>query len=435
MFKATTTVKPVLLNPIVVILFLSPYLFAFLFEHKVTESMEKQYVADSVFNLSAVYQRLITAGPRELRQNYTALVDINPVTDKKYKDATNNMTTPCGNEGEGTRNALAQLLNKIDEEKPAEIVIDKYFPDVCPEKDPGTNNLKDTLQKISKGTPIVIGRRAMTQELLNDKKEYSETIRVLKPSQNLLKFVNTSEPKIVEGIVNLDLDNRKLALKWSVKPDANIETQKIPTLSFAAVKAYYENQSEQSVVKDSGIKKLEDKYPRIKKLLELDKNPYISFIEPEKFELIPAGTLIAPEPLDDFSRLRGKIVIIGESDNEDDKHDSVFGKQIPGFILQANYIEAMLDQRYYESITWLDYAVGFVVFVVVYFSGLNIRSLCKWFENLKLLGYLMLILSVVFLLLYLSVALLGIYINPITISTLAIVIIITHHFFPKSEQH
>lgn len=428
-------IKKKLTNPVVVVLFLAPYLFAFLFEHKVTESMEKQYVADSVFNLSAVYQRLITAGPRELRQNYTALIDINPVTDKKYKDATNNVVAPCGNEGEGTRNALAQLLNKIDEEKPAEIVIDKYFPDVCPEKDPGTNNLKDTLQKISKRTPIVIGRRAMKQDLLNDKTKYSETIRVLQPSQNLLRFIDTSEYKIVEGIVNLDLDNRKLALRWSVRPDKNSQTKEIPTLSFAAVKAYYENQSEPSATINSGIKKIEDKYPKIKKLLTLDKNPYISFIEPSKFELIPAGTLIIPNPSEDFSRLRGKIVIIGESGNEDDRHDGVFGKQIPGFILQANYIEAMLDQRYYKSIAWLDYAVGFLVFVVVCFSGLNICSLCKWRENLKLLGNLICVLGVIFLLLHLSVVWFGIYINPITISVLAIVIIITHHFFPKPQQH
>lgn len=421
-------IKSVLSNPIVIALFLAPYLLAFLFEHKVTESMGKQYVADSVFNLSAIYQKLITAGPRELRQNYTVLVDIDPVTDKKYRDATNNTPSPCGKEDEGSRNALAKLLNKIDEEKPAEIVVDKYFPETCSEKDPGTNTLKNTLQRISKRTPIVIGRRAVIQEQLNDKSGATEKIRMLMPSQNLLKFADTQESKITEGIVNLDPDNRKLALKWSVRPDKDSDSEKtISTLSFAAVKAYYENQSE--------LSKVEAQYPRIKSLLELNKNPYISFIEPEKFELIPAGTLIAPEPSDNFSRLRGKIVIIGESANADDKHDSVFGRQIAGFILQANYIEAMLDQRYFKSVIWLDYALGFLVFVIVYFAGLNISPIRQWRDNLKLLVLLVLILCGIFLLLYLSVVLFGIYINPITISMLAIVIIITHHFFPKPQHH
>ena len=412
-----TDVKSRLIFLKVVFLFLSPYLFTYLVEHNVTDFMNNQGFSGSLFYITKVYQKLITAGPRELRQSYTVLVDINPAKDAGYRQVVaEDIGSPCYEKG--TRNALAQLLDNINEQKPAVIVIDKYFPDSCPHDDSGTKNLKETLQKVSQLTPIVIGRRAVMDEQLNENTGHSEDIKVLKSSQASLTFREAQEPKIFEGVVNIDPDNRKLALKWLVRPDKNSDPEKIATLSFAAVKAYYVTQSELSATKDLGIKKAEDKYPGIKKLFDRDKNPYISFIEPSKFELIPAGNLITPDPAENFSRLRGKIVIIGESGNEDDKHDSVFDRKIPGFILQANYIEAMLDQRYYNSIPWLDYVIGFVVFVAVSYCGKNIQP--AW----KLAAYLSVILGGVFLLLYLLVALLGFYINPITTSTLAIAIII-----------
>ena len=116
-------------------------------------------------------------------------------------------------------------------------------------------------------------------------------------------------------------------------------------------------------------------------------------------------------------------------DNQYDKHDSVFNSKIPGVILQANYIEAMLDQRCYEPIRWLDYVIGFLVFAAVYFCGLTTDSVLKLFVRLSL------ILSGVFLLIYLPVVLFGFYISPITISSLGIAIIITHRFFPNIQAH
>ena len=111
---------------VVLLLFaLVPYLSAYLVEDWVTHSMAIQPVADSIFNLRTVYQWLITAGPRELRPNYTVLIDINPETDAEYKKLAREPGNPCGDKG--TRNALALILKKIDEQNPAEIVIDKFF--------------------------------------------------------------------------------------------------------------------------------------------------------------------------------------------------------------------------------------------------------------------------------------------------------------------
>ena len=401
---------------------LASYLTVYLIEEWVTHSMAIQSVADSVFNLRTIYQKLITAGPRELRPNYTVLVDINPDKDPAYKKVTHDIGDPCGEKG--TRNTLAQLLDKIAEQKPAVIVIDKFFSNICDNNDPGlepkpgTKKLAETLQRISQQTPIIVGRLAHY--------DIEQKIPVLEAVQPLL--TSEDKPGIHDGIVNLDLDNRKMALEWQVKPDESRPSKKMPTLSFAAVKAYYEAESAQPATENPKIKELD-------KLDERGKNPYISFIERSKFDLIPAGALITSGSSDNFSRLRGKIVIIGESDNLYDQHDSVFYSKIPGFILQANYIEAMLDQRCYKSIPQLDYVIGFGMFVAVYLCG-------QMFSELKtlrkLIGYLCAILVFVFLLLYLVVALLGYYINPVTISLLGITIIITHpllHIFQSQNNN
>lgn len=422
------------------LLALAPYLFTYLIEEWVSHSMGSQVVAQSVFNLRTVYQGLITAGPRELRPNYTVLVDINPKTDTIYTNLARDPGNPCGEKG--TRNALARILKEINNQHPAVIVIDKFFSVACEDKDPidtGTKNLKTALETISKETPIVIGRLGPYYTGNSDSGEHGQTTRILEASQPALTFLQSADnsgPRIIEGILNLDLDNRKMALKWSVQHD-NTDNSKnnFDTLSFAAVKAYYETQSAQLTTQNS----------EIEKLLKRNKNPYISFIGREKIDsiIIPAGKLISNDTesaeaktipsgilttSENLYRLRGKIVIIGELDNYYDKHDSVFYRKIPGVILQANYIEAMLDQRCHEPTPWLDYIIGFIVFVVIYYCGLYSET---WSE---LLTCLVGIFIGVFLLIYFLVALSGFYINPITISLLGILIIITHRFFPSHNR-
>lgn len=386
-------------------------LCTFTAELLLTHFINHQNVADSIFNLRTVYQKLITAGPRELRQNYTALVVINPDEDDDYKQAVQDVRNPCGERG--TRIALAKILNKIAKQNPSVIVIDKFFSIACKDDYEGTEQLKNTLKEIGLHTPIVIGMLAPYGT------EHSGPVPVLEKSQLFPTSESDNINNIHQGIVNIDPDNRKLALTWLVKSDENAKAKEIDTLAFAAVKAYYQTQSGPSATE----------YPEVIKLSVLNKNPYISFIDPAKFELkIPAGKLMKSDSSENFPQLRGKIVIIGESGNQYDKHDSVFNSKMDGFILQANYIEAMLDQRYYESIPWLDYVIGFFVFVAVYAAD---KAPCS---TRKLLTHLSIILVGTCLVIYSLVGLVGFYMNPVAISSLILVIVIMHHFFPNHHQ-
>src|SRR5438093_3563593 len=50
-----------------------------------------------------------------------------------------------------------------------------------------------------------------------------------------------------------------------------------------------------------------------------------------------------------------------------DSHYSVIG-YVPGVILHANYIEALLDQRYFKPVRWwMNYGVGFLIYLAFHF--------------------------------------------------------------------
>jgi len=46
-----------------------------------------------------------------------------------------------------------------------------------------------------------------------------------------------------------------------------------------------------------------------------------------------------------------------------DSHFSVVG-EVPGYILQANYVEALLDGRYFRAVAgWVNYVAGFLIYL------------------------------------------------------------------------
>lgn len=60
----------------------------------------------------------------------------------------------------------------------------------------------------------------------------------------------------------------------------------------------------------------------------------------------------------DLERMSGKVVVTGEVDRSD-VHNSVVG-EMAGYLMQANFIEAFLDDRYYRSMPALDFVYGFI---------------------------------------------------------------------------
>jgi CHASE2 domain-containing sensor protein len=386
--------------------FLMPCVGAYVFEQSLEHFLKSETVAKSPFNQNWVYGKLMAAaGIREIKQDKTVIVDLIP--DDDYKKVVKDIGGVCGESG--VRSGMAVLLEKISQHKPSVIVLDHSIKDSCRDEDLGTRRLKAALENVSKQIPVVIGRSAQQPEtLIQSGSNYKGVNPVLAPTEPALDF---GEPlpgiKIIEGLVNVNVENRKFAPCFEVlRTEKSKKIERIPTLAYAAVSVYENNILEPT---------------------HCDDIYNISFIEPSKFDYLSAGKLMLEELPKGSSKLTGKIVIIGKVQGTSDMHAGVYGNN-PGVMYHANYIEAKLDQRTYNSFPWLNYLIGFIFFLAVNYSGYKINSAWK-------LSLVLAVIFVVFiLLLLLPIHLLRVYIDPITVSILAVIITIAHKFFPSSHH-
>src|SRR5579871_5095426 len=349
-------------------------------------------VAQATFTISGLYEKVVAA-PRNPIPHYTAVVEISPETDP----GSIGMLDLCGQ-----RRMMSALVERIAAAHPAAIVIDKYFGEKsCPDRI--NENLADALTEINKKIPVVIGRRIATDE-------------------NYLQPSYLSGIGLREAIVNIDEDTRKLPLKWQVYPskvDKDRDTRQVlrETLALAAAQAYAKGQ-------------LEAEHPRLAKLLNPVRHPYISFLNLDQYKpyRMTAGLVLCgrkvqpgedattcPASSSELAALNGKIVVIGEITDQDMK-STVVGR-IPGVFLQANFIEALLDDRYYEGSTLLNYVFGFL-FLVLLEGILMFFRRAPW----KILGAVAVLLIAIYFLISIVISNFQMYVNPIQFIVLALLI-------------
>jgi hypothetical protein len=105
--------------------------------------------------------------------------------------------------------------------------------------------------------------------------------------------------------------------------------------------------------------------------------------------------------------MSGKVVLIGDLSPELDKHPTVVGR-IPGLYVQANFIEALLDDRYYQGAPGLNYVIGFA-----FMAGLEL--LLAVFRNSlgRKLAAIAILVAATLLVLYLVIAEFHLYVNPL----------------------
>lgn len=374
--------------------------------------------AERLFELDGVYQWMVTGGSRKPVQKFTMLVDIDARNDRYYSSLFDQLIDPCER-----RKALADLIDRIASASPAVIVLDAQFArNQCRGDSEQTAILQATIARVSGTTPFVLGRKLDRSE------------RTLIPS---LAFPGAPGQSVHEGLLHLDPDTKKLPLKWAAAQDSASAGKPsgwtfIDTLALKAAQAY-------DVL-------LLQKYPRLQAFVTEKTtstgdatHPYISFLKPEQFTMYAAGELLcgqnyaAATKSDAAARcegapaalrnLRGKIVVVGASD-ENDAYLSPVG-EVYGFVLHANYIEALLDQRYFTPVPEpVNYLFGFVMFAAILFS-------LREPNPLKRVAMFVTTIVVAYLLVYFSVMFLGYYLNPALLSAAWLAIILAHHVYEK----
>jgi CHASE2 domain-containing sensor protein len=313
----------------------------------ISEAEQHAGSSDSVFMFRGGYERLVTAWPRDLVPRFTSLVYIDPDADRTAVSFLN----VCDQ-----RAFLAELISAVAERNPAVIVVDKFFtPRYCAPDHPGTLALEKAIADASTRVPVVTGLRINGENASPGPRSIEPPIAF----RGALLFG--------EGIINIDTDSRRLPLGWTIDRDSPKRSEWRNTLALQVAEAY-----------DS---RLYEKYPRLERLVTQRANPYISMMPPAAFPAMFTGDLLCTSRnvraavrrlcaervarATDPSYVRGRIVVIGEKSRETDVHNTIIGR-VPGFVLQANYIEALLDQRYFEPVPWwINYLLGFLFFAAV----------------------------------------------------------------------
>jgi hypothetical protein len=386
----------------------------FLFEHLLS-SGDRPALAESLVTATGLYQRLVTARRHPI-ERFTAIVEIDPRNDSLPVSDAN----VCAE-----RDFLAHLLVRINSANPAMIVIDKYFgQDTCPPPDDaGTKALIEAVDTARANRAIVVGSKTDTVAV-SFAGGTTRQVPVLAPA---LSF-GPDDKHFREGIVNISADNRRLPLQWLIYPSREAiaaGTRVVrDTFALSVAKLYDAN--------------LMEKSPRLSRLIANGEQPFIGFLDIHDFKwahLYASELCDTPRHAPDQWRhctseqpppevLTHRIVLIGENDPDRDEFPSIVGR-LPGFYLQANYIEALLDDRYYTpGGPWLDYGVAFLFLV-----ALELILVVYHHDVIRIVFFCACLVVGSGIFLYLAIMLASVYIDPVAVSATAILIKLLHEVY------
>jgi CHASE2 domain-containing sensor protein len=268
---------------------------------------------------------------------------------------------------------MSRLIQKLQSAGPSVIVIDKYFsPDSCPDpSDPGNRMLRDVIS--TSQIPIVLGIHTLDREHLKLRPPISKLEEdhlkvaglVVSP---LLRFTNPLG-LVSYGLIRLNHDNRKIPLEWQVYASRSELSSpqgrpiSMPTLSLLAAEQVDPSLSSEAKIKD---------------LLARREHPYTGFLSEKEIPTFSALDLLCGpqfptssdwqlcEPSDYQNRtIRNHVIVVGNSTDDSDIDASVIGN-VPGVVLQANYIESLLDDRFLKPVPgWWNLGINLsMVFVI-----------------------------------------------------------------------
>lgn len=321
-----------------------------------------------------LYQRFVTASYRKPRPHSVRLITLSSLAEPKDV-----LANPCKK-----REFVGAILRKVADVCPSVVVLDLWYsPEVCKGGDDAlrAETLNGTITDLAAHLPIVVATNSETLEELelNQDPEVQQLKQtgLTRKDQIVDAYVQFGGEKVSYGLARLNCDSRRIPLLWSVYPGREAVqkgTIREPTLSYeAATKA------------DHALTAV------LKKILTTDQHPFTSFVAESEFDPIHGIQVVCGRTLKsseewqdcqtggsfDISSLRGKVVIIGELSDRDN-HESVIGN-VPGYVLHANYLESLLDDRYLSPVNpFLEFAftaLGIVIIVVLFeFSSSLVRG-------------------------------------------------------------
>jgi len=264
------------------------------------------------------YQRVVTLGYRKPRPHFVRVVTVQPPQD------------PCG-----YRLLLSQLVDRIVISHPMMIVLDYSFsPHNCAQQ---TYDLQHSIDSAASQVPVVFGRPSSVLQEVEDrhrsdlealeKAGFTSRDQAVWPSD-----ISANGHTELTGLYRLDCDTRRIPTHWSVFEKIHGEWvhSGTPMSTIALTAALLYDPSVANQLAPEGRD-----------------NPFTSFIPEDAFRPLKAEEVLSGKSSPAEWQLARRIVMVG--DEVTDIHESVVGR-VPGVVLQANYLESLLDDRYFRSL-------------------------------------------------------------------------------------
>jgi hypothetical protein len=345
---------------LILALILVPLLLEFVSDRLEARDVKSQNTWVRFFQSAFWYQTVVTAGERKPRDHFVRIVTL-----VRHREPDEIFYDYCKQ-----RLLMAKLISNIQQARPAVIVVDKFFSaHSCPDPmSEGNQSFRQVLKTSS--VPIVMGLQTSDPEELEAQGSLETTETMALKRANLVlepAFKFDAGDQVLFGLTRLDRDTRKIPLQWYVygsRADlsSNQAPQKLPTLSHMAAEQY-----------DPTV----FSRPDLKAVLAAGVDPFTSFLKESEIPTFAAIDLVCdpalPKPAkwedcppDRYGSdlLKNHIIVVGNRTTED-FHASVIGT-VPGVVLQANYIESLLDDRYFKPVPfWAAFLVNALLLLLI----------------------------------------------------------------------
>ena len=384
--------KKVLFRILRIASYLASLIFPFLLENVDVEHNAPSgapHAKPENFAESHIYRFLTSPGFQDTRADRVATVAL----DRRLPD--NIFRDICDQ-----RTFMAGLVRRIAEARPTVIVVDKYFSPTACRNDVPTQDLAAAFAYAAKqGINVVVGLRTYVEADLSGLPPEAEAKlrsvpQVLSPFVDFRKLTNLENSDLFgTGLIRLNADERKVPLTWQtygegfsnqwqacLLPEERAASSSVPdagncpSLALSAARADMPNI---------------ETYSQLHHYLALHRHPLSGFIAPTKISGFSAADVVCGSQLaQDFkihdckaitanefeNGLRHRVVVVGDDNPQIDRHHTPYG-EVPGFILQANYIEHLLKDRYFRpSPVWIEFVLSLAWVLIIELSFRKTRN-------------------------------------------------------------
>lgn len=299
--------------------------------------------------ISTPLREFIPTG-RFIRSRYVAIVSLRPDKDPKiFED-------PCQ-----IKRYLASLIGRLDEDGPALIVVDEDIPTGDCTVD--SLYLRLSIERSSGDwkIPVVLGRK--TELLDYAERTNGEESSCLVVSKNWTSVV----PDVPRGLMKLNRNVRRIPLKWSVFADREdvLHGKPIEEYGVAAVAADVFSGGSFGIVSPTDQfqrrRKPESSYA---KLFTKSEHPFLGggLLPQSRFYTSSASDILNGPGEDTRSNVRGRVVVVGDF-SPSNIYQVGPDQEMAGPVLQANYIEALLDDRFYFPVSYGGFSLFYIIWL------------------------------------------------------------------------